>query len=68
MAQVIGKNRSEKLNGTPEEAFKVTGIKNAQVHDVLLSILTHQTQITIWEIQLDEEQRRLPAPTPAPLT
>jgi len=53
MAQVIGSAKDEA--GKLKEKFKVSGLKNSEVHDVLVVAMGHHRNIKVWEVQYDSE-------------
>jgi hypothetical protein len=57
MAQVIGSSKDE--SGNPKEKFKVVGLKDTEVHDVLVVAMGHHRNIRNWEVQYDSEAPKI---------
>lgn len=51
MAQVIGSKKNE--SGVLEEVIRVTGISDAELHEVLLVSMDHHRDANVFEVKTD---------------
>ena len=51
MAQVTGSVKNE--SGALEEVIKVTGISDAETHEVLLVVMDHHREASVFDVKTD---------------